>query len=77
MQIIAGVCVSALSYIFDSLFNKKLSLNNSDFCSKDDKYHNNFGLPSFEVYLVVLLSVGFILGNMIARLIIYLQIICK
>jgi phosphate/sulfate permease len=36
MQIIAGVCVSALGYLFDSLFNKKLRLNTSNFCAKED-----------------------------------------
>ena len=58
------------------LFNKHIQLNVTDFCAVDDKYHNNFGLSN-PAYYTVLLLIGVFVGNIIARLIIFLHLICK
>ena len=77
MQFIAGLCASALCYILDKLFNKKLELSgDDDLDTGDDNGHNYFGLQP-GIYTLVLFILGFFAGIVLSRLLLMIHLICK
>ena len=76
MQFIAGLCASALSYILDKLFNKKIELIGDDDLDQGDNGHNTFGLEP-KIYILVLVTIGFFVGIILSRVLLIVHLLCK
>ncbi len=77
MQLIAGFCASTLAYILDKLFNKKIELSGDDDLDQPgDNGHKTFGLQ-LNIYVLVLMLIGFFLGIILSRVLLMIHLICK
>ena len=73
MQLITALCMSALIYILDKLFNRRIEVTASHTSASAESEHKYFGLPHWAYY-VILETVGFFGGMMICWLILILHL---
>ena len=69
-----------LIFILDKLFNRKLAVTSTEGNDKPaDAYRNWFGLEEDQhyIYYLVLLPCGFLIGNILCRLILILHLVCR
>ena len=74
IQLITGLCLMALIFILDKLFNRRIEVTASHTSESAESEHKWFGLPHWAYY-VILESIGFFGGVMICRFILILHLI--